>query len=218
MTDDQNTDGQDTRTRLIESSLEVFGQRGFDAVRTRELADAARVNQSAIPYYFSGKKGLYLAVTEHLAQNEFKGILGFVDQELEGMEGASREGLIRTLGRIMKAFAHGVVGSSALDTRTRFVAREQLEPTEAFDLLYDSFFGPFHHAVSSVVAKLMHRDSDDPEAVTLAHIIIGQVLVFAVAKHTYVRRLGLEDLDEDDVDRIGDMVETVTRSVCEGLG
>jgi AcrR family transcriptional regulator len=56
----------DAKQRLIEAGLEIFGTFNLEGGTTRQLAQRAGVNQAAIPYYFGGKEGLYLAVIEHL--------------------------------------------------------------------------------------------------------------------------------------------------------
>ncbi|WYX25512.1 TetR/AcrR family transcriptional regulator [Achromobacter xylosoxidans] len=58
----------DTRDRLLRAGLALFSQLGLEGVRTRQLAQAAGVNQSAIPYHFGGKEGVYAAVLEQTAQ------------------------------------------------------------------------------------------------------------------------------------------------------
>lgn len=45
----------ETRRRLVEAGLDLFGRGGLDAVSTRQLADAAGVNLNAIQYHFGGK-------------------------------------------------------------------------------------------------------------------------------------------------------------------
>src|SRR5262245_58453574 len=59
--------GDVTREKLLTSSIDVFGRYGFDGATPRMLAEAAGVNLQAIPYYFGGKEGLYVAAAEHLA-------------------------------------------------------------------------------------------------------------------------------------------------------
>src|SRR5216683_916021 len=61
--------GEDPRSRLLAVAIDVFGRYGFDATRTRTLADAAGVNPQAIGYYFGGKEGLYVAAAEHIASS-----------------------------------------------------------------------------------------------------------------------------------------------------
>ena len=58
-----------TRARLIEAAIEVIGAVGFDAGSTRALAKAANANLSAIPCHFGGKKELYLAAAEAIADH-----------------------------------------------------------------------------------------------------------------------------------------------------
>src|SRR5258708_1463510 len=58
--------GLDAKQRLIKAGLEIFGTFNLEGATTRQLAERAEVNQAAIPYYFGGKEGLYLAVIEHV--------------------------------------------------------------------------------------------------------------------------------------------------------
>src|SRR5690349_13798038 len=62
-------DGSDAKQRLLEAGLELFGLYNLEGTTTRQLAQRAGVNQAAIPYYFGGKEGLYLAVVQHLFSN-----------------------------------------------------------------------------------------------------------------------------------------------------
>src|SRR5579864_5114735 len=68
--------GLDAKQRLIEAGLEIFGTFNLEGATTRQLADRAGVNQAAIPYYFGGKEGLYLAVIKHVVgESSRNGIL-----------------------------------------------------------------------------------------------------------------------------------------------
>ena len=55
-----------TRGRLIEAGVDVFGKHGFDAATTRMIAQKAGVNIAAISYYFNGKEGLYHTVVSYI--------------------------------------------------------------------------------------------------------------------------------------------------------
>ena len=57
-----------TRETLILAALQVFGRYGFDGASTRAIAKAAGVNLALIGYHFGGKRGLYLAVFEHIGR------------------------------------------------------------------------------------------------------------------------------------------------------
>ena len=49
--------GDESRARLLATAGELFAERGYNGVSTRELAKAADVNVSAIAYYFRVKEG-----------------------------------------------------------------------------------------------------------------------------------------------------------------
>jgi AcrR family transcriptional regulator len=67
----------DAKKRLIKAGLEIFGTFNLEGATTRQLAQRAGVNQAAIPYYFGGKEGLYLAVIEHLITIKLVGYFRF---------------------------------------------------------------------------------------------------------------------------------------------
>ena len=60
----------DAKQRLIEAGLEIFGAFNLEGATTRQLAERAGVNQAAIPYYFGGKEGLYLAVIQYMLEHK----------------------------------------------------------------------------------------------------------------------------------------------------
>jgi AcrR family transcriptional regulator len=47
-----------TDSRVLESAVALFAERGFSEVTVREIADAAGANPAAINYYFGGKERL----------------------------------------------------------------------------------------------------------------------------------------------------------------
>jgi TetR/AcrR family transcriptional regulator len=53
-----------TRSKLIKIATHLFATKGLAAVSVREVTDAAKINVSAISYYFNGKEKLYQAVLE----------------------------------------------------------------------------------------------------------------------------------------------------------
>src|SRR6201994_488927 len=60
--------GEETRARIVTAALRMFGERGFEAASTRDIATLAGVNAPALQYYFDNKEGLYLACVEHIVK------------------------------------------------------------------------------------------------------------------------------------------------------
>ncbi|HUU03973.1 MAG TPA: TetR family transcriptional regulator [Myxococcota bacterium] len=49
---------QTTRDRILKAADHLFGELGFDATTTREIAERSRVNKALIHYHFRNKEGL----------------------------------------------------------------------------------------------------------------------------------------------------------------
>src|ERR1700753_3130750 len=58
--------GEETRARIVAAALRMFGERGFEAASTRDIATRAGVNAPALQYYFDNKEGVYLACVEYI--------------------------------------------------------------------------------------------------------------------------------------------------------
>jgi AcrR family transcriptional regulator len=55
---------EDKREVLLKTAARLFGEKGFEAVSTRTLAEEAKVNIAMIAYYFGSKEGLFKAMIE----------------------------------------------------------------------------------------------------------------------------------------------------------
>ncbi len=55
---------EETRTRILEAALAVFGERGFDQATMREIAAEAGVATGAAYYYFDSKDAIVMAFYE----------------------------------------------------------------------------------------------------------------------------------------------------------
>jgi TetR/AcrR family transcriptional regulator len=54
-----------SRTRILDVAITIFAQRGYSGASTREIADAAEVNQGLVTYYFGSKQALWRAAIDH---------------------------------------------------------------------------------------------------------------------------------------------------------
>ena len=59
----------DKRSSIIQIATKLFGERGFEDVSTRDIAQAADVNIALISYYFKSKEGLFDAIVEERIPN-----------------------------------------------------------------------------------------------------------------------------------------------------
>ena len=185
-------DAEATRERLIDAALDAFGLNGFDGASTRDIARRAGANLAAIPYHFGGKEGLHRAVAQHIA-DQVRANLGPL---LEGMEAAleserlSPQMAARMLHQALDRAAETLLGRPEAARWARFVVREQMDPTGSFAVLHEGFMGRAHGLVTRLYAAATGRDASDPETLVRVFGLLGQLLVFRMARGLVEARLG----------------------------
>ncbi len=204
--------GAETRARLIEAGLDVFGHQGFEAASTREIARAANVNLAAILYHFGSKEALYHAVAEHIVA----GIGARVGPALSTAQGELREvnaeNALKLILRLVEAFVDAALGNPEAERWARFVVREQLDPTPAFDIIY-RFMGPAHLTLTRLVAAALGGDPESPEMKLRAFTILGQGLVFRIAPTLVARQLGTQTLGPTERETIRKILTTQVTAI-----
>ena len=103
--------GDESRARLLATAGELFAERGYNGVSTRELAKAADVNASAIAYYFRGKKGLYRAVIKQLIEDTNPFFLPTADHIRQGVidAGSDKQKLASLTRWLIQTLLEGVL-------------------------------------------------------------------------------------------------------------
>ena len=124
------------------------------------------VNQSAIPYHFGGKEGVYLAVLEHVAGS----IVAHLALPRRLLAGQTPAEALRTL---MQDFVTALLGSETSAASSLLLAREQLQPSADFDALHTCLFSPLHHTVSELVTAIRSDQPDLKENILRAHAVLG---------------------------------------------
>ncbi|MGH6896930.1 MAG: CerR family C-terminal domain-containing protein [Geminicoccaceae bacterium] len=206
--------GEETRQRLLQAAIDVFGRQGFEA-GTRALTKRAGVNLAAIPYHFGSKQGLYLAAAEHIALQIRSRIGPTLERARIELAAESRDGGARPVDAaaarrllldILEAFARMLVQEESASW-ARFIMREQMEPSAAFERLYNGFIHPTFGTIAALIARITGQGPDD-EAVRLqVPQLIGQVLIFRAARATVLRELGWSRIGEREFAAIRSLIQ-----------
>jgi TetR/AcrR family transcriptional regulator, regulator of cefoperazone and chloramphenicol sensitivity len=196
--------GAETRARLIEAAIEVFGLYGFEGASTRTLAERAGVNLAGIPYYFRGKEGLYRAAAQYIVDRfgeRLAPVTRAIDHALAERELAPREAL-RLLHELLNAFAALVIGSDEADRWCAFIMREQTHPGPAFEILYRGIMSKINHQCAVLLGRLLGRPQDDPLITIRVTAIVGQVLIFRISRFAVMKRLRVKRFSDELVQQI----------------
>lgn len=204
--------------RLLEAGVDVFGKHGFDAATTRMIAKKAGVNIAAIPYYFNGKEGLYHAVVAYIAgklESQVESTLFEIEKRVAEGNLNSKEALA-LLEKLLEKMINFMVGSPEAPRFARIVLREQLYPSSAYGIIFNSIMAPMINAVAKMVSTATGAPPSRVESLR-ALTLIGQVIVFRVARETVVRSLGLEGYSSDETAEIRRVILEQTRGVIKAM-
>src|SRR5262249_3165265 len=194
----------DTRTKLLEAGLDHFGRVGCEGANIRAIAAAAAANIAAINYHFGGKRGLYLAVANHVVEG-ISGAIGPIAAEIVALAEKPRltpsearaalERFVMTAGRLLAT-------SPKAERWARFILREQLDPTDAFEIIYNRIMGRMHRTLTALVAAVLEIDPESERARLEAFSLLGQALIFRFARAAVLKRMGWAAVGEEEADRI----------------
>ncbi len=207
----------DTRERLLEAGLWLFALHGFDSVSTRQLARTAGVNIAAIAYHFGGKKELYHAVAEQQVK-ETDSIISPVAARLQAAlkdAKGNREALAEIVGDLVLSLLRAFTGSDRMRLRGALIMREYALPTSAFEILFKGRIEPLHKAITALTAAALGRSPEDPATVVRAHAVVGQMIIFFIARIVLFARLGWTAYGEAEFEMIR---REATESVLASLG
>ncbi len=202
--------GDETRQRIIDAALELFGEHGFEGASTRASAARAGVNAPALQYYFENKLGVYCACIESLADQVWMHFVPAVQRAWAVLNApeADVEELIEAFVGIQRAMAGKIFEASGTPNQRMLFAREQsgYEPESASQILMQRVRRPLNEVTCALIARVT---GDAPDA-TVTRIrmfsLHGQLTIFHVARRSTLEMLGWREYDAEHAAQI---VETV---------
>ena len=172
-TSDTNLDELDATSgapqqRLLMAALRLFAEKGFANTSIRDLAQSAKVNISAISYYFGDKKGLYNAAFTQTLQCGGHEVLMF--QSLPEFDQLSLEDFLR---KLLQGFVEPLKLGEVAVWRVRLQMREMIEPTGLWDHEIKFKIAPMLLAVENRLMKEFNISQIDDAVKGLAFSIMG---------------------------------------------
>lgn len=194
--------GDERRQRLIEAAVELFSQRGFGGVATKQIAAAAGVNEALLFRDFGTKQGLYKAILDY--KTEESSAAKWREELRTLAERKDDEGLFRFLFR-------AILDRYRDDPQyQRLLLYASLEGHELSKMFNETRGLPMFTFLTRYVEQ---RQSDgvfaegDPRAIAFA--IFGLPVYYAMVRRLFgADFLGLSD---------GEAVDMFTPLVLDGL-
>ncbi|MDF0491441.1 CerR family C-terminal domain-containing protein [Sphingomonas sp. H39-1-10] len=205
----------DSSDQLILSALDLFGRHGFEGTSTRLIAKAAGKPMSLITYHFGGKNELYVAVARYIAAR----MADLMAPTLAAMRTADDGGPANARSQIHTIFSAmlTIMLGSQSASWARFIVREQMEPTPAFDELYNGPMGPLLRHLTGLVQRVASYPIEEGEARLRAVAMFGQVLVFRVARAAVLRSTGWSDIGSTQVEQVRAVVLAQIDAILDSM-
>lgn len=199
-----------TRDTLLDAAEELFGERGYNAVGTREIAERADANIASIKYHFGCKSELYLAtVRRAMGKSDAGNVWNYL--KLSSPEPAEAAA---ALSRFIHEMLRQHLMCREPNPCCNFMLREAMEPTEAIDVVVRDYIQPYQRMLMGVIAVVAPQRTPD-ELQLAASSILGQVMHYRVFR-TFIERMHTQPLDEEG--RVTQIAEHIARFSLLGLG
>ncbi|AFQ51239.1 CerR family C-terminal domain-containing protein [Burkholderia cepacia] len=210
--------GDETRQRIIEAAIELFGERGFAGASTRDIAAKAGVNAPALQYYFENKEGVYRASVETIAELGWEVFRPAVEHARAMLAAdADVDVLIDAFIGIMRALADRMFTVPKTMNQRMFFAREQggQEPESASEILMTRMRKPLNDVNAELIGRISGRPADDPVTRLRALSLFGQLTVFHIAQRSALQLLEWDEFDDEGAALVIATVAEQTRVLLE---
>ena len=204
-----------TRERILDAALDLFGERGFTGVTVRDIAARAHVNVAAISYHFGGKAGLYRAVAEM--------VIGGIEPRIRARAAGAIEAppsdpaaALAALETLVGTIVDVIVGPPEMRRVARFVIREQMQPTAAFDVLFGTM-SRLHMIACRLFAAAAGLEPESAETRLRVFLLIGQAIFLRIAEAAVLRRMELDHYDESFLAEVKALLTQNLRAVVAAV-
>lgn len=188
--------GDETRERLVAEALRIFGERGYAASTTRELAAAAGTTLPAVTYYFGGKEGLYIACAEASVER-FERATGqaAAAARVELEQSLRLERSREHLKSIFRALVEVVTEPDA--ARYASFVREVLSAQgPAFEVFYRRLWQPGIELSATLIEHASDGRCTGSAAKVRAIMMISSLMGFSSGREVITRAIGPDALED----------------------
>jgi len=176
----------ETRTRMIDTAIEVFGTLGYEGASTRILADRAGVNLSAIPYHFGGKRELYIAAAQSIADYAREKVAPIVAD----LEDTTKTDPSRRIEMALSQFFHFIVGGPEPKAWASFFVRCEYDADDAFRLVHKELVARFERALIKTVAEATGCSKSDKDLQMRVAVVSATIINFRALHNMTLSSLG----------------------------
>lgn len=213
--------GEETRARLIDSAMRLFGERGFGAATTRDIAVDAGVNAPALQYYFGNKEGLYQACVEYIIERVWEQVREAVDdaERLLDAPDSSDDALVEGYLAVLGGFIGFIHDSPRASAWRQFMACAQAghDTPDTLELMSQRLHAPIRQVTGGIIGRLTGLPADDERTLIRMFVLNSQGMVFRVLRQQVLGTLGWDSVDRERMEKVREVLLSQTRLMLRAL-
>lgn len=199
---------QDTRSRLLESAMSLFADRGFEKTTLAAISDSAEANIAAVNYHFRDKQSLYLEALRAAYQEANAACPVLQSDPDDSPEACLRHHIHAMISQIFSPSEAGYF--------CRMVAKEFAEPTFAVDVIFSELLSQNRAQMHRSITGILGPDASE-QSVHLAMIsVVAQFQFFNFSR--LIREMGgRSPLQLPDSDMIAEHIYQFSIAGLQGI-
>lgn len=204
---------KDTKKNILEVAVDMFANSDFDSVSTRDIAEKANVNLSAISYYFGSKEGLYIAVVEKMIDVIKESNKSLVNSILNFKFSQSQEENVKNFLNIMGEFVEYAIINNNNNRDSIIWSKNNSRIALVLDIVYNDLHLPLNNAFAQIIASITNLSVNDIKTVFVVNSIIGQLIEILINKDMILKTLNIEVFDTKQLNILKDVVTRQTEAI-----
>jgi TetR/AcrR family transcriptional regulator, regulator of cefoperazone and chloramphenicol sensitivity len=178
-------DAERTKAAIIEAAGQLFADHGFSGVTAREVAAAAKVSLSAIPYHFGSMESLYLETLLQACS---------VDSGAARLSAAGPRANPREAFRLAVRWAVTDIGAIRSSWQMRLIQREDFDPSPAFKHVIQHKFVPEWKWLCDAAARATSGEAHS-QAVQFGVIVMYVLIESLLHRHGAANELAAKTIN-----------------------
>ncbi len=168
------------KEKILHVAEKLFAEKGYKGVSVRDITNVAKINVSAISYYFNGKKGLYLSVFRELWLKRAKLQREYLKKRLKRHSSLDCETFVK---EVILSFLAGPI-SKYSKNHFALIQREILEPTQALQIVKKEATAPLLELLSFYIEKIFPKKFSMGQKRLYSITLIGIAIHFCLIKES----------------------------------
>ncbi|MBN8548448.1 MAG: TetR/AcrR family transcriptional regulator [Deltaproteobacteria bacterium] len=205
-----------SREALLEAAERLFAEKGYEAVSTRELAEAAGVNLGAIQYHFGSKAKLFVETVHRMMRGSGCARAQFALTTTP----TSAEDAATRLCKFVYSFLGYMLrpqGPQPCRLMIREIFTETTRDEEMYEALVSTVADEYSKPLEDTLIanlRLLADNKSQRELQHLARCILGQCTLYATHR-PFIERIMNEDISKSPA--LEELAEHICRFTLRGL-